>query len=206
VTDDAFRDRGPAWSPDGGVIAFVSNRGGDYQLWSVQPDGRGLTPLTRHPAGAFGPLWSRDGRLAWFERGRLLKMTAMTGPTPATVDLRGDLAFTPTAWWQSDTALLGARPATDDDVDTPIVSYAIDTGRVRELGIRGRGPQWLVEDRLLLFLRGSTFFSRDMTSGAEYPLLTVPGAVSNRYALAADGTVYFDMQESRVELWTARLP
>jgi hypothetical protein len=58
----------------------------------------------------------------------------------------------------------------------------------------------------LLFLRGNAFYRRDVTSGVEQQVLTLPGAVSNRYALAADGTLYFDMQESRVELWTALLP
>jgi Tol biopolymer transport system component len=33
LTDGPFRDRGPAWSPAGDVIVFLSNRGGSYHLW-----------------------------------------------------------------------------------------------------------------------------------------------------------------------------
>jgi Tol biopolymer transport system component len=206
LTDDAFGDRGPAWSPDGGRIAFVSNRGGDYQLWSVQADGHGLAPLTRHPDGAFAPVWSRDGeQIAWFERGRRAKLTRVAGAAPTTIDL-GPAAFAPTAWWQMDTALLGALAATDDEADTPLISYGLDTGTVREFGVRGRGPRWLVEGRVLLFLRGNGFHSLDVITGAERQILSLPGAVSNRYALSADRMLYFDMEESRAELWTARLP
>jgi Tol biopolymer transport system component len=69
LTDDEFNDRGPSWSPDGSRIAFVSNRSGDYQLWTIRPDGAGLTPLTANAKGAFVPIWSPDGKqLAWFER------------------------------------------------------------------------------------------------------------------------------------------
>jgi Tol biopolymer transport system component len=40
VTDDAFLDWNPVWSPDGGQLYFVSNRGGSMNLWSVAIDER----------------------------------------------------------------------------------------------------------------------------------------------------------------------
>ena len=61
LTDDAFRDRGPAWSPDGTRIAFYSDRSGSYDLWTIRPDGSGLAALTK-AAGIPGfPVWSPDG-------------------------------------------------------------------------------------------------------------------------------------------------
>ena len=40
LTDDAFRDRGVTWSPDGRRLAFYSDRGGSYEVWTIRPDAR----------------------------------------------------------------------------------------------------------------------------------------------------------------------
>ena len=57
ITDDEFKNRGPAWSPDGSRIAFYSNRGGAYQIWSVSPDGGGLRQITNEEQ-VLVPIWS----------------------------------------------------------------------------------------------------------------------------------------------------
>jgi len=63
LTDDAFRDRGPIWTPDGQRIGFYSDRSGGYEIWTIRPDGSGLGQLTHDSPGAMNlPLWSPDGR------------------------------------------------------------------------------------------------------------------------------------------------
>ena len=46
LVNDKFRERNPAWSPDGGKIAFSSDRSGRYQIWTINPDGTDLAQLT----------------------------------------------------------------------------------------------------------------------------------------------------------------
>jgi len=70
VTEDPAADHSPAWAPDGRHIAFVSNRGGDSEIWLADLDKTGqerYTDLSRTPTSAEGhPVWTRDGsRLAW---------------------------------------------------------------------------------------------------------------------------------------------
>jgi eukaryotic-like serine/threonine-protein kinase len=61
LTDDAFRDRGVSWSPDGKRLAFYSNREGEYQAFTVRPDGSELKRVTALPGGLTFPSWSPDG-------------------------------------------------------------------------------------------------------------------------------------------------
>ena len=71
VTDDPFRDRAPVWSPDGSQIVFYSNRGGQYQLWSIRPDGSALTALTSGPdQNLWYPFFENAGRLWAFDSRR----------------------------------------------------------------------------------------------------------------------------------------
>jgi tricorn protease len=53
----------PAWSPDGKRFAFVSDRGGEEQVWIAPATGGEAKALTRDHKGPLGPLvWSPDGR------------------------------------------------------------------------------------------------------------------------------------------------
>ena len=45
VTHDEFSDRWPRFTPDGAWISFFSNRGGEYELWTIRPDGSALEKL-----------------------------------------------------------------------------------------------------------------------------------------------------------------
>ncbi|GAB4504993.1 MAG: hypothetical protein Fur0043_19880 [Anaerolineales bacterium] len=70
LSDHPASDYAPAWSPDGRRIAFVSNRGGDSDIWLADLDKAGsdrYTNLSRTPFAAENhPVWARDGaQLAW---------------------------------------------------------------------------------------------------------------------------------------------
>ncbi len=84
----------PAWSPDGGKLAFMSSRkldGSDagnpqsfYNIWLVAPDGAGLTPLTKVTAATCGsPAWSPDGSSVLFASSRKLDRTDAINPRRA---------------------------------------------------------------------------------------------------------------------------
>jgi len=60
--------RNPAYSPDGGQIAFESSRSGQREIWLCDRDGSGarqLTNLGGQPAGT--PNWSPDGKFIVFD-------------------------------------------------------------------------------------------------------------------------------------------
>lgn len=72
ITSGDYDDSGPAWSPDGKLIAFVSNRSKEpddnpnTDIWVVSADntdkGATLLQLTKNPREDNNPSWSPDGK------------------------------------------------------------------------------------------------------------------------------------------------
>ena len=48
--------------PEGKRIVFQSDRGGSWDIWTILPDGSGLTQVTHSSGAALGPSPSPDGR------------------------------------------------------------------------------------------------------------------------------------------------
>lgn len=62
LTNNPSHDFGAAFSPSGGQIAFMSNRGG-WSIWVMNADGSGAAQLIAVPEG-FGAGWAEE-RLSW---------------------------------------------------------------------------------------------------------------------------------------------
>jgi Tol biopolymer transport system component len=63
-------DAGPEVAGPGGLIVFASDRGGNFDLYAIRPDGRELRRLTRTQAMEACPSLSPDGRWIAFTRYR----------------------------------------------------------------------------------------------------------------------------------------
>jgi TolB protein len=60
----------PAFSPDGGRLAFMTNRDGNMEIYSVNRDGSNLRRVTRHPGNDSTPTWSPAGNQIAFTSDR----------------------------------------------------------------------------------------------------------------------------------------
>lgn len=49
----------PAWSPDGRLLAFTADAGGDAELWIARADGTAATRITHAKGADWLPLWAR---------------------------------------------------------------------------------------------------------------------------------------------------
>ena len=70
LTNHRGNDDNPAWSPAGQRLAFQTDRDGDKNIYIMNADGTGQTPLTIDPASDVEPDWSSDGRLIAFSSDR----------------------------------------------------------------------------------------------------------------------------------------
>jgi Tol biopolymer transport system component len=62
ATDTGAYASSPSWSPDGGKIAFESDRdGSDSEIYVMNAEGSGVTQLTNNNASDGSPSWSPDG-------------------------------------------------------------------------------------------------------------------------------------------------
>jgi TolB protein len=66
----AWTDTFPAWSPRGDRILFTSDRDGDWELYTMRPDGSDLKRLTRSPGNDAHAAWSFDGEWIAFASAR----------------------------------------------------------------------------------------------------------------------------------------
>jgi dipeptidyl aminopeptidase/acylaminoacyl peptidase len=70
LTRNWSQDVDPAWSPDGSLLAFASDRSGDYEIYTIRADGTHLRRLTHDPSDDRQPSWSPDGSQIVFSNGR----------------------------------------------------------------------------------------------------------------------------------------
>lgn len=76
LTRGLVGDGAPAWSPDGKLLAFVSDRGGVANIWLLSLEGgepQAITELKGGPVGA--PHWSPNGKEIVFEHLSMPKET-----------------------------------------------------------------------------------------------------------------------------------
>ncbi|HEB84806.1 MAG TPA: peptidase S9, partial [Bacteroidetes bacterium] len=65
LTDDAYEERTPKWTPRENVISFVSDRNGAYNLYLMDLPSGDSWAVTDVVTGVFTPSWSKSGTVAF---------------------------------------------------------------------------------------------------------------------------------------------
>jgi len=139
----------PVFSPDGGSIAFSSDRDGNWEIYIMDLGTRVVRRLTDGPESARHPAWSPDGQRIAFR--------SSSGPTAA-----------PAALWLIGADGSGRRKVADNAVSRPTWSPAgrhiafvaagptltvvdVDSGAVRRIADHAGEPAWSPDSARLAF-------------------------------------------------------
>lgn len=89
----------PAWSPDGRKMAVVLTYGANSQIYTINPDGQGLQPLTKSGSIDTEPVFSPDGQFIYFTSDRggrpQIYKVPVSGGTPTRVTFEGSYNVSP---------------------------------------------------------------------------------------------------------------
>ena len=209
VTDDAYRDRGPRWLPDGSRIGFYSDRSGRYETWTIHPDGSKAEVQTKTTgASRWDTVWSPDGkRLAttdglqtWIEDLTQPLAERKAEPLPPLREIKR--ALLPRSWSPDGSMLAG-------DLDFYVspnsvtLLYSFATREYRALP-EGRGtPAWLGDSRRLLVAQHDRIVLVDTRTGRSSPVLAVP---AQGLSLSRDDRwVTYIEPHSEADVWMATI-
>jgi Tol biopolymer transport system component len=117
LTSGPEDDAGPAWSPDGSQVAYVSNRSGDYQVWVLELAGRARRQVTTGAGDATRPIWQPSGENIIFVQSSWVQQTLClvpaSGGNPRTIVPAGAARLTPLGWFPEDESLVFEQLVSD---------------------------------------------------------------------------------------------
>ena len=222
LTDDAFRDRRPAWFPDGRTLVFYSNRTGRYEFWSISLDGSDLKQLTESTGESFFyPKISPNGTMLVATNEFTSAIWDLTGALPATestplppIDAAGRSLFDP-RWSRDGRSLVGfVFPEGGQGPFEGLALYSLDRSEYEVFNLESvldaGALFWDREGRRIFFATvsdstGSILHSLDPSSGEIRDLWPLAENTGD-YDLAPSGDwLVFTQFSGEADLWLATL-
>jgi eukaryotic-like serine/threonine-protein kinase len=214
LTDDASRDRGPVWSPDGQTIYFYSDRSGRYELWKIRSDGSHAEVMTKDANTNF-PTVSPDGKQIATAGVSAGGMQIRAASAPVGADNHFEPApgsgqmFWPFSWSQSN-RLVGIVVTIEGAV-AGVSTYDIATKQYRPIPVDEyrsyATPLWLRDGRRVLLRAQPGIELVDSVTGARKMLTRVRGyMVGKSLSVSADNTWYsYTETGTEGDIWMARI-
>jgi Tol biopolymer transport system component len=205
LTDDAWKDRFPSFSPDGRRVAFQSDRSGRWDIWTIDIDGRELRQLTKTARGnaLTRPVWSPDGSMIAVavagEAPRLLHIAGSEIRSESLPEATGGPI--PLSWAPDGSRLvLGSANG--------IWTYTLGASGYDHLTERGGNPTILPDGHRLLYIDNGSLRLLDIASKRSTTVFS-SNDVSwlQEFSLTGDGRSLFLLYSTgQSDVWMATMP
>jgi Tol biopolymer transport system component len=211
VTDDAPRDRGPVFTPDGRSLLFYSTRDGNWAAWSVGVDGGNLRRVAGEAPGVIYVSVSPKGdRIAHVSNSGRAAYLAPIGGGP-TVELTGAQAdgkyFTPMSWSPDGSRLAGTL-ATESGRTAGVGVYDLATRLTTAVSADDPfAVHWLSDGRRVVYFaqNGSELVVLDTVTRRRTRVdvrLPAPSAFNEGFAVSPDDrTIYYGAARAEADVW-----
>ncbi len=206
LTNDKFFDRYPRWSPDGKKIAFVSDRGGGYEIWMIDTDGTNIRQITfGSMAGTSFPLWSPDGKQLLFRTNRVSYLVDLSkswqDQTPIALPPQDNPEDYFVAWdWSPDGQKLAGTFS--GSTGTGIGSFSFETRQYEKLGAYDATPMWMPDSRRYVFSAEGKAYIGDIQTKRIRELMTHQPEQIRSVSVSRDGRLfYYTLFSSESDVW-----
>ena len=217
LTDDRYSDRARGWSPDSREVLFTSTRSGSYEIWVMglnEQNGRQLTWCggTGAEGGCQYAAWSPDGKWLAIQRlGAQSFLLEANKPWQAQTPIElpplpeADNHFLAWAWSPDGRELAGWQRNTNG-VEGGLWVYTLATQRYERLTTAGLEPQWLNDQRRLLFREQRRLWLFDRTTRQAREIMRLDPLGITKAVLSPDNRqLYFSQINSEADLWLLKL-
>ncbi len=216
VTDDAPRDRGPVFTPDGRSLVFYSTRDGNWAAWSVGVDGGNLRRVAgQAPGVVYLSVSPKGDRVAFVSNsGRTAYIAPIDGgpiEELAGTQVNGTY-FTPMSWSRDGQRLAGTL-ATESGRTTGVGVYDLATRVTTPVSADGPfAVKWLSDGRRLVYFAKNggelvvvdTLTRRRTRVDVELP---GPAAFNEGFAVSPDDrTIYYGAARAEADVWIVERP
>ena len=170
----------PVWSPTDDTIAFMSDRDGNYEIYTMDSNGGNQQNLTNDPAWDSNPDWSPDGSKIAFQsdRGGSMDVWVMDADGSNPTRLTTNPAWDSAPAWSPDGTMLAFQSSRDGDFEifTMPAAGGIEMQLTFNNGATDRVADW-----------------QPLMPGADTtpPVLTLPGDLFERATSPAGAVVSF---------------
>jgi serine/threonine protein kinase/Tol biopolymer transport system component len=193
-------DNNPQFSPDGGRVAFCSNRTGPLEIWLADPDGSNAVQLTNLGATlSCDPRWSPDGQWITFASNREgqqeINVIAAAGGKSRRLTSHPATDFIPSFSRNGQWIYFGSNRSGRNEI-WKVPASGGEPEQITQDG--GRAAFESIDGTQLYYLGGVSIRRMPVSGGKSVKILD--GVVSNAFTVLETGIYYLDSVSGETRL------